>query len=674
MKIPATRAAARTACLLSLALAPQVLAQSAPDAPIVKADKVVVAVSPVGDQSEPEVFETGGSPSEQTWDRVVAEVSNLQVEAAGTNSFGAVYTLRGLANTPYFSDPAVALYFDDIPLGGSFSYPSDLFGFGSAAVYKGPQPTGFGRAGDGGVIVLAPPNPSGPAANELTAEIGDYDMRTVALNWAGSEGRSADADVAVASSQRDGYVYNTQLGQSVDSERALSAFVRERFRPTASSELTLEAIGDRHRDGAAPLVPLDGPLYTVERSQEGETDSSMVGAALKGVWETPVGQLSADTSFTNWRLDPYEDWLVLPPPLASHLTQSQTAWNEELRFSSRRSSRFSWDGGAWVSDAVTDGGVQRNIKGFIPLDASTFITNAHDYALFGQAVFTPVPDWKLSVGARAERTEKNYHQAEQVPTPGLNFHYITSYDVLLPKAILTHEIGEGASAYASVSCGARPGGFSPYTDNPAYIPFKAEHLVAYEAGIDHPFADRTVSIGARAFAYAIENYQIERSFSAADYFVATAPRARSQGAELDASWRPSNAWSFGIVAGLTDVALTEFRDPITGQSLNGDRAPYAPAFTSGGNAAYRSRAGIFATAQIEATGKTFYVESEDPRYAQAAYAVIDARIGYEATRWKISLYIRNAADKGYYALIVPGVSSASPGVPRTLGGDFTVKF
>jgi hypothetical protein len=39
-----------------------------------------------------------------------------------------------------------------------------------------------------------------------------------------------------------------------------------------------------------------------------------------------------------------------------------------------------------------------------------------------------------------------------------------------------------------------------------------------------------------------------------------------------------------------------------------------------------------------------------------------------------ALYIENAADKGYYTLIIPDVNSAAPGAPRTAGGELAVKF
>jgi len=143
---------------------------------------------------------------------------------------------------------------------------------------------------------------------------------------------------------------------------------------------------------------------------------------------------------------------------------------------------------------------------------------------------------------------------------------------------------------------------------------------------------------------------------------------------LEATWKPAAAWTIEASAGLTDATLLEFHDPLTGDGYDGKRAPYAPAFTFGLNAQCRSTKGWFVAGSLSATGKTFYSEAEDPTYAQRAYALVDARVGFDAARWRATLYVRNAAGKGYYTLIIPGVNSASPGPPRTAGTELAVKF
>ncbi len=638
------------------------------DALVVQAAPPVAAAASLARADLPAAEPVTGA----SWDQVTSRIANLEIESAGANSFGAITVLRGLANTPYFSDPAVTLYFDNIPLGGGFSYPTDLFGFGTASVFLGPQPTAFGRSGDGGVIVLsAEPFQNG---GEIRAGIGDYGARTGAVSGGISEGAQADGSVAAAFSDRNGYIANTQINQSVDRVQAREGFARERYRPTAASEITVELLADSHRDGAAPLVPLNGPLYTVQRSQEGATDTDFFGAAVKGAVETGLGRLTAVTSYTNAKLNPYADWLVLPPPIQSNLQQSEQAWNEELRLDSAAGNAISWNLGAWLSAGSTAGSVDRTIAGVIPFEDSAYGYTRHEDAVFGELVLRPAAGWRLAVGGRLQRVAKVYHQDDFAPATGEPINLRRDDAAFLPTIAATRELADQTTVSARATLGTRPGGFAPYTDNPAFIPFAAEHIAAFEAGLRRVLAHPDLVLGVRGFDYEICNYQIERSFSAADYFVATAPRARSLGAEAQATWTPFAGGTVEAVAGLTDVRLLDFHDPITGQSFAGNRAPYTPTGTVGCTAAYHSARGWFVSVRVSAQGKTFYTESENPTYAQSPYAVVAARLGFETPRWRLTLTVDNAAAQGYYTLIIPGVNSAAPGAPRTIGSELAVKF
>jgi len=652
-----------------------VAAQSADSAPVVEAEKMVVQDMALGgSNTAPTVAVIGnGEPSlSGSWNQVTSQVPNLGIDSAGVNSFGAVYSLRGLSNTPYFSEPAVTLYFDDIPMGVSLTYPTDLFGFSSASVYAGPQPTVFGKAGDGGVIILSPTSGQGPG--EVLFGLGNYDSRSGAIEAEMPEGTHADGFVAAAFSQRDGFISNTQLGQAVDSVHALESFAKERFRPTSKSELTFEVLADRHRDGAAPIVPLDGPLYTVERSQEGVTNTDFFGAALRGVVDVDAVRFTAVTSYTDSKLNPYDDWIVVPPPIQSSITESQRIWSEELHLSPIHNGVLSWNLGSWLSYGATMGAADRTIGGTIPFEVSGYGFTRHEAAIFGDITIVPAEHWLLSIGGRVQQVEKTYQQNQEVPGPDLHLNFARDDGAFLPHLAATFDPSALTSVTASATEGSRPGGFSAYTDNPSLIPFPAEHVAAFEAGLRRASESRAFDFSIRAFDYEIGNYQIERSFSTANYLVATAPKARSFGAEFKVDWKPSAGWTIGLFEGNTDVTLFNFVDPVTKISSSGKRAPYAPIFTSGINIGFRSARGWFASGNIAAAGKTFYTETEDPRFAQGAYAVVGARAGFESRRWSITAYVANACDKSYYSQIIPAVNSASPGAPRTMGSELMVRF
>lgn len=612
-------------------------------------------------------------PPAQTLANLSNRVANFHLNTGGAGSFGDLLELRGLANTPYFSDPSVTVYFDDLPLGSSFSYPTGLFGFATASIYRGPQATAFGRAGEGGVLVFSSAEPLGSAGAELRAGAGNYAARSGALSFHTARGPSADASLAASFAERDGYITNTHLGTRVDDFQSSALSARFRFRPSPLTELSLQLLGSRLNNGAQPLVPLGGPRFTVARSREGRTRVDFGGIALKAAFDTAYGRLTATTSYTDWHLDPFTNEIVLPPPLDSSIVQTQRTWNEEIRFTSGARAARPWTLGAWFSDAKTAGDVSRAIPNLFPIEVSGFDLRARTAALFGDVTLLGVGDWHLIAGLRAETLRKDFDRREQVPAVG-RFTADKTFDALLPKLTVRYALAPETTASASVSVGTKPGGWSAFTGHRSLAGFAAERTVAFEAGIDTIAHNKTVRLSARLFDYEIRDYQIERSFNATDYLVVNAPRARSRGGELEASWRPLRAWTFAATLGVTDVRLRAFTDPFTGVSYAGRRAPYSPDYDAHLSVTYHNASGWFAGAEAAFVGKIYYDESENPAFAQDDRVLLGARLGYDAPRWRLTFFGDNLADRGYWSLIIPGVGHAVPGSPRTTGVELSLKW
>jgi iron complex outermembrane receptor protein len=666
----------RLTLLLSIFGAPSLLCLGGePTSAVVAGEPVVVSEpapssgGPPGSVSTPAL---GDDPATTSLASFVSGMPNVAISSAGGGSYGAIMEMRGLANTPYFSDPAVSVYIDDIPLGGGFSNPTDLFAFASASVFRGPQASAFGRASDGGVIRFLPSSVAGPA--ELDLGFGSYDATTASLSGTFSSGAQSSLTLALSSTQRTGYVQNTQIGERVDGLRASSIFAREVFRPSASGEVSIELFDDRHRDGAAPLVPLGGPLFLVRRAQEGQTDDSLFGAALKARVEGRLVQVTSVTSLTRWELNPYEDWLVLPPAIYSRIGETQDRWNEEWTASSSTPGPLAWSIGAWASTETTTGDAYRSINDRFPIENSRYHDDRLNLALFGTFTYSPDPHWLLALGLRAQRIETRYQQQELAPSAASDLHLSQSEQEILPSVTATRFVGRLYSFFAEASLGSRPGGFAAYTDNPALILFAAEHVASFETGMSRTALDKSLALTARAFDYEISNYQIERSFTATDYFVATAPAARSYGAEVEADWKMPRAWHLLVTAGWTGVTLLKFDNPIDGQDDSGRRAPYIPTYTGSLRLERRWTSGVFGSATLVGVGNTFYTEAEDAGFEQRSYAIVGLRTGIEEPHWRFTLYLNNALDRAYYSQIIPGVRSGAPGDPRTFGGDLTLKL
>lgn len=674
------RIACRSLPLPLIALTIASAQTQAPIEPVVRVAPVVVEEKLLTESPATVTrFEFSALPqSELTTPKLAARAANFFESTNDAHSFNDTFSLRGLTNTPIFGGPAISFYLDDLPLGSPFTFPTELTGFASAELHRGPsQNTLFGRAGSAGVVTLLTPEPATTAAGEIRASVGNYNARNAAASVSSAAGGSIDAYASAAYSARDGYITNTRLGRDIDDKNALSGLARFRFRPTNAAEISFLVTALRARDGVQPLVPLGGPLFTVTRRNEGVTDLDAYNAALKAAFTTPIGLLSATTSLNHWDLGPYNSVLAFgPSELNNIVTQNQRNWNEELKLVSPAKAAIRWEGGVFYSDGRTDGAFTR-LFGPFTFEQSVFRIDSRDVAAFGEATFKLNPALALTAGLRAEDSRKKMDRVEAVPVPQ-RFNLNRESSALLPKLGLSYNPNRETNLFATLGAGYKPGGYSAFTGNRALAAFGPERTKTFEAGVTQSTADKTLAATVRVFYYDITGYQIERSFAtssiADDYLVVNAPRARSFGGELELTWNPAAGLTFAVDLGTTDVTLREFRDPYTGISYTGNRAPYVPTYDASVRADYRHPRGWFVGVEATSNGRTYYTEAETLTFGQRAYTLLGAHLGFATSRFRVSAYGDNLTDEGYYSAITPGTGHATPGAPLTYGIEASLRW
>jgi outer membrane receptor protein involved in Fe transport len=120
--------------------------------------------------------------------------------------------------------------------------------------------------------------------------------------------------------------------------------------------------------------------------------------------------------------------------------------------------------------------------------------------------------------------------------------------------------------------------------------------------------------------------------------------------------------------------LREFRDPYTGQSYNGKQAPFVPRYDFTLRIEYHHASGWFGLVKWSANGRTYYTESEDIAFAQRAYGLLGARLGFAVGRWSVAAYAENIFNHHYYSSISAGTNHGTPGAPRTQGVETQFAF
>jgi iron complex outermembrane receptor protein len=574
---------------------------------------------------------------------VARHTAGFAVNDAGARGFGLITTLRGLGNTPFFSDASAPVYLDDIPLASAFTFPTGLYDLAGIAVHRGPQAAAiFGRAGDAGVIQLVTAQPGTGAPGRASLAAGNHGLFSFGAAAQGAAGDRVDVSAAVNASRRDGYIRNIQLGQNVDDRESLAARVRLRYRP-------------------AP-------------GREGEADTDFGAAAIGLTRQLEAGTLSATTSYSRYELAPYSNRLVVFGgfDFDSFLTQSQETFSQEVRLTGDR-----YSGGAFYSASRTRGAADRVFSGF-PVEQSAFATDAELVALFGRATFVPATDWFITPGLRVERTAKEFERVETIPASTV-LRRDNDWSAFLPSLAAGRRFGETMDFTLTLARGFKAGGYSAYTGRSELAGFGPQRTWSLEAAFSASPKDSPLTYTARAYVSRVDGYQIERSFAVPatatdEYLVVNADRARVLGLELESTWRAGRDVTVTLAASVSRATLEDFTDPFTGAVYSGSQAPYAPAGNGSLRVDYRPATGFFAGAGVTWTGTTYYDEQETAALAQRSYALLEADAGYAFARGTLQLFGRNLAGEEYYSAITPGVGHATPGAPLTWGAELTLRW
>ena len=105
---------------------------------------------------------------------ITGAAPNLATSNSDTRGYGDVLSLRGIANSIFFTAPSVALTVDDVPGGSVSSYTSGLLGVESFVVKAGPQGTDYGRNAPGGVIDIKTRQPGAQHRGTVMLDYGSF--------------------------------------------------------------------------------------------------------------------------------------------------------------------------------------------------------------------------------------------------------------------------------------------------------------------------------------------------------------------------------------------------------------------------------------------------------------------------------------------------------------------
>ncbi len=599
---------------------------------------------------------------------------NWEVSEGPVRSYGSIYTLRGVGNTPYFGPSAVPVIVDGVPMGDAYTTALDLYDLESTVMRSGPQGALFGRNCPGGVLEIRTRAPDSRPRLETRAAYGTYDARSLRLAagiplvqdqlFLGLAGRYAGDD---------GFIENNVSDGPWDSRRSLGGRVNLRWTPDSAWDARAGVSRTEYQDGAQRLTSLAGDPFETSAGLRGESEIHREGQHIRLSRNCESLRFTYLGARTFWRVDPYTADLDFSPVNAfvSTVEQSQERWLQELHVESpfRHREQTRWRVGVYWETANSPGMTARNFGGFA--DRTHFDLDEDTWALFGLFSTVFAEKGVLHAGFRFEETEKSVRRVKPFAA---KIEQKDSFSNFAPDFGLAWTVTDTLNLYAKTACGYKPGGFSAYASDPDLAHFDEEKFWASEAGLRYLSSDGRILLRGAAYYYDIDDYQVERSYDMANYVVLNAPRAVSRGVEIAGEIRPAEGLDLGLRFGWCDATFEDYTSPPAGVALEGRNVPYTPEFTAAATVQYAHSKGWTGRLEYLAFGDKYFDEANSPAFRQSAYGLFNAQIGWQGGLWAFSVWGKNLADETYYTSIIPNLNAGSPGEPRTFGASVSLLY
>jgi len=233
----------------------------------------------------------------------------------------------------------------------------------------------------------------------------------------------------------------------------------------------------------------------------------------------------------------------------------------------------------------------------------------------------------------------------------------------MPSAQIQYRWAPDTQAYASYTRGFLAGGFNPGDTSgvAASLPFKPEHVDAYEVGLKSEWLERTLLTNLSAFRSDYSDLQVDiNSISpngAVIGMVRNAAASRTQGVELQMQWAATHALRVSSNVSYLHSRYLSYPNAgptaaqgyagISVQDLSGKPTQYAPTWAGNVFVDYTHPipAGYSLRSEIGAlfSSAYFYSPLVDPTLMQHSYARVDARLTLDSPdkKWSLELIGRN---------------------------------
>jgi len=557
-------------------------------------------------------------------------------------------SIRGMSAEIHTHSVTVGLYVDGVPILDGMGYEQALIDVERIEVLKGPQGTLYGKGAEAGIVNIITHLPNNEVRVLTSAELGVDNKIKASGTFSGPIIQDRFyATLSVMHDQRDGWVENTSGGTADDLQQDYLA-VKFRLTPTDDLDIMLNGTYLKYDNGqghmnlteqGAMMYGLPAPQdRVISSSIDGYNKTDTASLSMKAEYQlSDKMKLSSVTAYRKICFDSLFDYDFAEPEYLSYLDKAETTrFSEELRIGSTDTA-IKWIAGVYAdTEEINDNYIMSSILEGMSATVDDSKMEGTSWSAFAHANI-PVGNFSVVGGIRYDYQEREFNQ----PSYGINLE--DDWSEVSPKIGVEYRISEETMTYATVSKGYLSGGFNLYARNPQYTSFDEEKLWSYEIGIKNTLLDNQLILNAAVFYMDITDAQVNEYIDAATPYTTNAAEVSSKGFEIEVIFRPMQGLTLNAGLGYVDARFEEFKDALGNYEDN--KKPFAPDYTFNVGAVYRTTSGMYCGADIVGTGKTYTDKAN--KYERDAYALVNAKVGYETKKYDVYLYGKNIFDKEY---------------------------
>ncbi|MEM9218022.1 MAG: TonB-dependent receptor [Cyanobacteria bacterium P01_F01_bin.150] len=631
-----------------------------------------------------------------TFRGVADNTPNYTVFDATGGRFFDYYSLRGLSNFNFSSRDAVGFFIDDVPYDYGGFLNQNLVDIERVEVLRGPQNTLYGRSSQAGAINVITRRPTNQFEFNGTASYSSFENFE---SQASVSGPIVEDQLRFRLSgsygSRNGYYKNLFLANEVDDESGGNVRGQMLWTPSENLEVLFNASYDDYFTDGVPLNLIDSEPFELNQDINGFNDLTSNTQSLR------VEYSGADLRFTSITARRYSNQGVNSDLDQTTLNTGRftneftsTVFSQEVRLQSpETAARSQWLAGAYYEsrsfnterDGFNFGTDAPLVFGDVGIPGASNLRFADIdedlFAVFGQGSYQLADALTLTAGLRYETITSTLDSFERIfSSPGVPDQALVSFDdvdesgdILLPRAALEYRFNPNVMAYASIARGYRPGGVNFRPENADTITFEPERSWNFEMGLKSSWLNDRLGINLAVFHNPVNDYQVI-TFDPVTVLVDGIENADASitGFELEARTTPLDGLDLTAGFGLADANFTNYPNR---PDLDGNALPFAPEFTYNLGLQYRSPMGLLGRIEVAGLGKTFFDEANT--LSQDPYAIVNARLGYEADTYGVYLFVNNLFDTEYTTFqfsSLGGTTLGLYGVPSTVGMQFRARL